>query len=692
MSFDTFAAENEIIDRFETLLNAGDDSPPTLSDVGNLLKEYKKLLKTSKRLVRLSDRSEEGLMEANRKIKLQQNELEKVHKRLEQHAETLEEKVKERTKELALSQSKLERLVGLGISLSTERSQPRFMEMILNGAKELTGADGGVLFVMDENDQLCHEMIAYDTLEMRRGGTSDEPITEAAIALHLEDGRPNYFNAVAHAVLTERTVNVSHVRDSKDFDFSGFKAFDESYQYQTSSLLVVPLKPRQGNVVGALLLVNARKPTTGRVTQFSYEMADLVEALSSQAAVALDNKNLVNAQAELLDAIIKLTASAIDAKSPYTSGHCERVPEVSRLLAEAACDSEEGIFADFDMSDEDWREFHLGSWLHDCGKVTTPEYVMDKATKLETIYNRIHEVRTRYELLYRDTHIELLQQQLQGEMDGAAVKQGLAETLQQLREEFAFVAECNIGGEFMDEERLQRLKEIAAREWQRHFDDRLGLSHEESDRLAKMANKRLPAKEKLLSDKKEHIFPRKGGIGYDVENYGIKIKPPKHQNNAGELYNLSIRRGTLNDEERFKINEHIIQTIIMLDQLPFPKHLAKVPEIASNHHETMIGTGYPRKLKREEMSLKSRMMAIADIFEALTAADRPYKKPKTLTESLKIMSFMRNDGHIDPDLFNLFLSSGVYQQYADRYLDPEQVDEVNIESYYKVVSPATVEK
>ncbi|MBF0220456.1 MAG: GAF domain-containing protein [Gammaproteobacteria bacterium] len=691
MAFDTFDTENTIIEEYEALIVSPEVPEAFRPPLQRLTGEYKKLLKTTRRLVRLSDRSEEGLMEASRKIKLQQQELEKAHKRLESHAETLEEKVRERTRELALSQKKLERLVGLGISLSTERNQPRFMEMILQGAKELTGADGGILLVLnDSHDQLTYEMLSFDSLEMRKGGNNDDDIDEPAILLHLEDGRPNYYHPIAHAVLTERTVNVVSLRDSKDFDFSQFLLFDEQYQYQTSSLLVVPLKPRQGSAIGALLLVNARKSSTGRVTQFSKESAELVEALSSQAAVALDNKNLVKAQAELLDAIIKLTASAIDAKSPYTSGHCERVPEIGRLLAEAACESDEGIFADFDMSEEAWREFHLGAWLHDCGKVTTPEYVMDKSTKLETIYNRIHEIRGRFEILYRDHHIELLQQHQAGALDEKALQEALAQSLTALRDEYAFIAECNIGGEFMDGQRLERLQQIAKREWVRHFDDRLGLSHEESLRLSRMAVKHLPVREQLLSDKKEHIFPRpKGGeLPYDVDAYGIKIKPPKHINNAGELYNLSIARGTLNNEERFKINEHIIQTIIMLDQLPFPKHLAKVPEIAANHHETMVGTGYPRQLKREEMSLQSRMMAIADIFEALTASDRPYKKPKTLSESLKIMSFMRNDGHIDPDLFNLFLSSGVYQQYAERFLDPEQIDTVNVKQYYKVLDSA----
>ena len=149
----------------------------------------------------------------------------------------------------------------------------------------------------------------------------------------------------------------------------------------------------------------------------------------------------------------------------------------------------------------------------------------------------------------------------------------------------------------------------------------------------------------------------------------------------GEVYNLCIGRGTLTAEERFKINDHMVQTIIMLEQLPFPKHLKRVPEYAGGHHETMIGTGYPRRLTKADMSIPARAMAIADIFEALTAADRPYKKAKTLSESLRIMSFMKKDEHIDPDLFALFLETGVFSEYAEQYLLPEQIDEVDIDQY-----------
>jgi HD-GYP domain-containing protein (c-di-GMP phosphodiesterase class II) len=417
------------------------------------------------------------------------------------------------------------------------------------------------------------------------------------------------------------------------------------------------------------------------VIPFAPEIAGYVEGLAAQAAVALQNQNLVEAQRVLLDALIKIIAGSIDAKSPYTGGHCERVPELALMLAEEACKVDQGPLADFRFTtDDEWREFRIGAWLHDCGKVTTPEYVVDKATKLETIYNRIHEVRTRFEVLLRDAEIDRLTAIYHRNVPSAEADARFAERKAQLLDDFAFIAECNIGGEFMAPEKVERMKRIAAEHWQRNFDDRLGLSHEELLRYVNEPASPLPATETLLADKPHHVVPRIPNAALD-EKYGWKVKIPENLYNFGEVYNLAVARGTLSEEERFKINEHIIQTIVMLDRLPLPKQLRRIPEYAGTHHETMIGTGYPRKLTAEELSIPARIMAIADIFEALTASDRPYKKGKTLSESVKILSFFKKDRHIDPVLFDLFLSSGIYKRYAERYLKPEQLDEVDISPY-----------
>lgn len=385
-------------------------------------------------------------------------------------------------------------------------------------------------------------------------------------------------------------------------------------------------------------------------------------------------------QEELMDSFIKLIASAIDAKSKYTGGHCERVPVLTIALANAASKSQEGIFKEFNLKTKDEkRELSVAAWLHDCGKVTTPEYVVDKATKLETLYNRIHEIRTRFEVIHRDLTIKMYENILLGANKEKEEKL-LKEEHKKLFEEFKIVATANIGGEFMDEKDIEKIYEISQRKWTKYFNDTLGLSQDELSRVEDK-NRVFPKEENLLVNKKEHLIERKHFSQEEFEKFRFKMEVPEYLYNLGEVYNLTIKKGTLTEEERFKINEHMIMSIKMLEQLPFPKILEKVPEYAGAHHETLIGTGYPRKLVKEQMSIPARIMAVADIFEALTAADRPYKEAKTLSESIKILGFMVKDKHIDEDIFKLFLTSGVYKEYALKYLKKEQIDEVDISKY-----------
>jgi hypothetical protein len=382
-------------------------------------------------------------------------------------------------------------------------------------------------------------------------------------------------------------------------------------------------------------------------------------------------------------------AGAIDAKSPYTGGHCQRVPELTKMLAEAACEAKQGPFREFSMNDDEWEALRIAAWLHDCGKVTTPEYVVDKATKLETIGDRLHEIRMRFEVLKRDAEIDCWRQVAAGG-DRASLHAALEAQWKTLDAEFAFIAACNEGGEFMAPQAIERIRQIGARTWMRTLDDRIGLSHEEQTRKARTPAPPLPAVEHLLADKPEHLVDWEAADVVSDENpWGLRRVAPAHRDNKGEIYNLCIGRGTLTAEERFKIGEHVVQTIIMLSRLPFPRHLRKVPEIAGGHHEKLDGTGYPRQLTHADLSVPARMVAIADIFEALTAADRPYKKGKTLAEAIRIMDAMRRDRHIDPDLFELFLTSGVYRRYAERYVRPSQIDDVDIAAYIEPArSPA----
>lgn len=439
--------------------------------------------------------------------------------------------------------------------------------------------------------------------------------------------------------------------------------------------------------------IDKLKNMTADISEQNYETTEVILTRIDEfhkLSISLENmaksiKKYEKDQIKLTDSFIKILAGAIDAKSPYTGGHCERVPIIAVMLAKAASKSIEGKLSEFSFRNEnEWREFKVAAWLHDCGKVVTPEYVVDKATKLETIYNRIHEIRTRFEVLYRDAVIDYYKKLLAEPDKKPLFEQELAERHNKIKDDFSFVAECNIGAEFMDEKKSDKLKEISQIKWTRYFSDRLGLSNSEKLRLHNYPEPSLPCIENLLSDKLEHIIRHEQLIDAgEYENLKFKVDVPEYFNNRGELYNLLIDRGTLNKEERFKINEHIIMTIKMLESIPFTDDLRRVPEYAGSHHETLKGTGYPRKLSAEDLSVSARIMAIADIFEALTASDRPYKNAKSLSEALNIMSFMAKDDHIDFDIFKLFLQEEVYMEYAEKYLKTKQIDHVDIEKLIK---------
>lgn len=443
--------------------------------------------------------------------------------------------------------------------------------------------------------------------------------------------------------------------------------------------LRVQLRTRDGQPLGVLSL---RYMSDYRMDDANFRV--FVEKLSGTLSVAIETRNLIEGQKRLFDAMIRLLADAIDAKSPYTGGHCERVPQLAEMLMQRLCEAREGAFAAVRMTEAEREEFRLGAWLHDCGKVTSPEHVIDKATKLEILYNRIHEVRMRFEVLWRDAEISYWQQREAG-IDADGLGAHLRAQQARLQEEFAFVARCNVGGEAMADADIARLAAIGAQPWQRHFDHRLGLSSAELDRLGASGTGPLPATERLLADRPDHIVPwgeRRPPVERDnpANRWGFDMVLPAQAAHLGELHNLSVRRGTLTEEDRFKINEHIVQTIIMLSSLPFPPHLARVPDIAGTHHEKMDGTGYPRGLTGEQLTLADRVMALADIFEALTAADRPYKPAKTLSESLAIMATMARQQHIDAEVFRFFLRSGVWREYAERFLSPLQRDTVDVEA------------
>jgi HD-GYP domain-containing protein (c-di-GMP phosphodiesterase class II) len=553
-------------------------------------------------------------------------------------------------------------------SLSGESDIDRLLDRVTDETMQASNADAAVIYLLADDET---ELIAQPA-RLANG----EVLTDKTLPPLTLDGSRS--NRLLDSFLNKEVVIEKLAKDRPGDQ--PLLPMAEVLKAQNFTTIVLPLTNRDNAGSGLLCLLYGEQ-NRSLENALSPEHIGFAQALSGFAAVSMESRQLLKVQKNLLQSFIELIASAIDAKSPYTGGHCQRVPELTKMLAAAACESQDPRFKEFSLSDDEWEELHIAAWLHDCGKVTTPEYVVDKSTKLETIYDRIHEIRMRFEVLKRDAEIDYWQQLSSGG-DAEQLKSELKAKQSELDDDFAFVAKCNEGGEFMADEKISRLKQIASTTWRRTLNDRVGVSWEEGLRKQRSPETELPTQEPLLADKEEHIIYRNENEVIDEDNpWNFKLNTPQHKYNRGELYNLSVARGTLADEERFKINDHMVQTIIMLNQLPFPKHLRNVPAIAGGHHETMIGTGYPKKLRREDMSLTARMMAIADIFEALTAADRPYKKAKSLSESIKIMNFMKKDQHIDPDLFDLFLRSGVYLDYAKQFLAETQIDEVDITEY-----------
>ena len=460
-------------------------------------------------------------------------------------------------------------------------------------------------------------------------------------------------------------------------DADDYEVIRELRRYIPGHPVFAILRNRRKKLIGVLII----EIEHGNQTNLSDDLITFVDEIAGSAAVAIETRELIESQQALLDGIIRLVANAIDAKSPYTGGHCERVPKLAQMLVDEAERSGEGTFAPFRMSEDERYEFHLAAWLHDCGKITSPEYVVDKAVKLETIHNRIHEIRTRFEVLHRDADIAYLNALLAGENAAdAAARRDQAQA--ELQVDYAFLAQANQGSEWISDEDVERIGRIGQRTWLRHFSDRIGLSGDEERALTNTPEAPLPASETLLADKPGHIRAWGDRIPPvqkdDPRNHwGFDMKLPDCEYNRGELHNLTVRSGTLTDEERFKINEHIVQTICMLDALPLPDRLAKVPRLAGTHHERMDGEGYPCGLRASDMTIPEKIMAVADVFEALTAVDRPYKKGKTLTEALSIMAQMVDKGHIDPEVFRLFVRSGTYLRYAEQHLSAEQIDPVD---------------
>ena len=524
---------------------------------------------------------------------------------------------------------RINRLNEIGLALSREDDTNVIFELIMEEARNITHADGRTLYMIsDDGKTMNFEILRNDSMNTVMGGISGNKITFPPMQLFGKDGEQNLASIVAFSAHTGETINIQDAYKEEGFDFSGAKNFDKSTGFRTKSVLSVPLKNHEDDIIGVMQLINATETEKNEVISFSTEMQKQVESLASQGAVALTNKRLVAELKNLFESFIKLIATAIDKKSPYTGGHCERVPEIAMLLADAVEKTKTGKYKDFTMNEDERYELYIAAWLHDCGKVATPPHVVDKGKKLETITDRIEVVDTRFEVLKRDTEIKLLKKKiniLKDSNNNIAIDKAEAsykESIEQLDDDQRFIQKTNRGGEFMEEDDQKRIEIIGSYKWK-------------------------------AKGKKINFL------------------------DTDDIRNLQIPKGTLLPEEREIINDHIVITIDMLEKLPYPKKLRNIPEFAGGHHEKLDGTGYPKGLTGDQMSVQAKIMAIADIFEALTAADRPYKDGKKLSQAIRIMGLMKKDCEIDKELFEIFVKKGVYKLYAEKYLNKSQLDKVD---------------
>lgn len=544
------------------------------------------------------------------------------------------------------------------VSLSVRnRDYTTVIGRIVKLAASTCAAEAGFFYNCSDDKYLNLEYSFNNKLNFDRLG-SDNNIYSQGIYLP-ESKNKEIRSAAEVSALNNEVINLSAIYNATELDNSFFANYDSLNNYNSVALLSLPLTNAKGYLIGVIQLINP-KDSKGKNISFTKDMVTVIQKICGLVVLILENRKLSEDYGQLLESFIEVLARAIDAKSPYTGAHCQRVPVIARMLATAAVQEENGPLKDFEMTNDDWYALNIASWLHDCGKVTTPDYIVDKATKLETIYNRIHEIRCRFEILRRDAHIDYLKKRLANTATVETLQAEFVSKVKELEDEFSLIARCNTGDTALSDDDIKAMEKISQKRFIRYFSRLKGISWSERDHIADKNAADKPGYENLLQNREDHLTG---------------------QYNRGELYNLKVRNGTINKEEREKINEHIVVTIDMLKALPFPKELANVLEYAGAHHERVDGKGYPNGLTGDKMSVPAKIMAIADIFEALTANDRPYKEAKKLSQVLAIMQQMKNSGHIDPDLYEVFIRSGVYKDYADQYIDPSQIDDIVPEDY-----------
>ena len=551
----------------------------------------------------------------------------------------------------------LDDIIKLSAKLAEGCEPDTVVALAADSAARIADADGCFFFHITPNHFMNLVYSRIESLNTSVSGTSNMAFFPSVFLPDTKE-RPTKRPAELCA-LNKEVINTPNIFDIPNIDKVFLREFDETNNYTSLSALIFPLFDSRHNIIAVAQFVNARD-AKGKIISFTADNQEKMLAVCQMAVFALERKQLSESYTQLLESFVDVLAKAIDSKSPYTGLHCQKVPIITRMLAAAAVQETEGPFKNFEMSDNDWYALHIASWLHDCGKIITPEYIMDKSAKLETINNRIHEIRNRFEILRRDAHIEYLQKRLKNIDTKENLQAEFVTKIKQLTDDFEFIGYCNIGDTPLTDNDIKRLDKISERSFTRYFNRMTGLSWGEKKLINTPSTYTKPEVEYLLQDRPEQL----------AALY-----------NQGELTNLKIRQGTINAAERKKINEHIITTINMLKNLPFPPDLSNIVEYAGAHHERIDGKGYPNGLTGDQMSIPAKIMAIADVYEALTARDRPYKEPKKLSEVLRIMRDMKNNGHLDPDLYELFIKRGVYMDYAKEYIDKDQIDDINPEEF-----------
>ena len=505
----------------------------------------------------------------------------------------------------------IKKMSDIGRALSGVQDLNTLLEMIVDQARNFTNADAGTLYIL-EDKTLRFQIVQNDSLKIRMGGKSGESIPFPPVELKES-------NVSAFVALKGVSVNIPDVYDTELFDFTGPKKFDQSTGYRSKSMLVVPMRNHENDVIGVLQLLNATNPITNEVIAFSQDYENLSESLASQAAVSITNAKLIANMTELFEAFVKVMATAIDEKSPVTGGHIRRVADLTLTMAEVIHDLKEGHFKDKTFTPDQMYELRIAAYMHDIGKVTSPVEIVEKAKKLQTIFDRIQYVRLRMayisqkiELEGQEAKIKILQNGSSPEKLNSIEKETL-EKLIEIEEILKFINKCNEPGEFLDDEILVRLKEVSEKTY---IDD---------------AGEQQP---------------------FITED---------------ELVNLSIRRGSITEKERRKMQDHAAVTLKMLKQIPFTKKLKNIPDFAGAHHEFLNGKGYPLGLKGDEISFEGRLMAVTDIAEALTASDRPYKKAMPLETVYRILRSMVEGEELDPNLVELFIEKEVYKIYQKKH-------------------------